>query len=114
MDKITLFHNLVQMAAADGKFTDEEIRFLVLRAEAWGIPSEEFDTAMAGLTTGEAELLLPTDRNEQLLMMKELIEMMAADGELAEQEKRLCAAAAAAMNLSKCDIDAIIENLTAE
>ena len=54
MDKIALFHNLVQMAAVDGKFTDEEIRFLVLRAESWGIPSEEFDLAMAGLSLSSA------------------------------------------------------------
>jgi len=38
-DRTQLFHNLVNLAAADQKFTEEEIAFLINRANSWGIPN---------------------------------------------------------------------------
>jgi len=52
MDKLSIFHSLVNLAAADNKFTDEEVRFLLERAEQWNIPTSEFETALAGLSEG--------------------------------------------------------------
>lgn len=91
MDNTELFHNLVNFAAVDNKFTDEEIDFLVDRANQWGIPNEEFETAMAGLSSGEAQVTIPESHGDRVRMLKELLRLMAADGELAESEKRLCA-----------------------
>ncbi len=113
MEYQQLFHNLVQLAAVDGKFTEEEIRFLVDRSERWGIPSDEFETALAGLDS-EIELQMPESKEDRMEMLREMIRLMAVDGELAETEKRLCAAASASMEISGSEFSAIIEGLLNE
>ena len=50
MDYLQLFNNLVNLAAIDGKFTDEEVHILAERAHVWNISSDEFETAMAGIS----------------------------------------------------------------
>lgn len=111
MDKQKLFHNLVQLAAVDGKFTEEEIQFLVARAEEWGIPTEEFETSLSSLGSGEIELDIPESKKDRLLMMRELILLMAVDGELAETEKQLCAAASAGMQLTSEEFCSVVDSL---
>ncbi len=113
MDKQYLFTNLVNLAAVDGKFTEEEIQFLVNRAEMWGIPTEEFETALAGLHN-EIQLNLPDDKTARVEMLKEMIRLMAADGELAETEMSLCAAASASMEISSAEFAVIVDSLLRE
>ena len=111
MDHLELFHNLVNLAAADNKITEEELEFLAVRAEDWGIPDEEMETALAGISTGEARIELPESRRERSELLSEMIRMMAADGELAEVEKRLCATASARMNFSTLEFEAILASV---
>jgi hypothetical protein len=44
-------------------------------------------------------------------MLKEMIRLMAADGELAETEKNLCAAASASMEITSDEFNVIIDAL---
>ena len=113
-NKQQLFHNLVQLAAVDGKFTDEEVQVLVRKADLWGLPDAEFETALACLGEGHFELKIPTQRHERVELMKQMILMMAADGELADLEKSLCAAASASMEFTPEEFSAIVENLIGE
>ena len=87
MDNIELFHNLVNLAAADGKFTPEEVEFLATRAEIWNISNDEFETAIAGISEGNVEVKIPESIHDRRQLMKEMIRLMAVDGELAEMEK---------------------------
>jgi hypothetical protein len=114
MNKIELFHSLVNLAASDNKFTDEEIQFLVQRAEQWNIPSDEFETAVAGISTGELEVKIPESFEDKVLMLKEMIRLMASDGELAETEKRLCAYASGQMEFSSAQFSQILDEVIAE
>ncbi|HMO14777.1 MAG TPA: hypothetical protein PKD64_06400 [Pirellulaceae bacterium] len=100
MDKIELFHNLVHMAAVDGKFTEEEIHYLVGFAERWEISGDEFETAMAGVASGGIAINLPPTHELRVELLRELILMMAADGKLSEEEKLLCARTSANMGLT--------------
>ena len=111
MDKITLFYNIVQMAAVDGKFTDEEIRHLIGRANQWQIPDEEFETAVAGISTGKTEVDIPESQEDRTTLLKEMILMMAVDGELAEVEKDLCARISVNMGFSPARLKETIESL---
>lgn len=111
MNKIELFHSLVNLAAVDNKFTDEEIRFLVQRAEQWDIPSEEFETAIAGISTGELEVKIPESFENRVVMLKEMIRLMAVDGELAELEKKLCAYASGKMEFSGAQFAQILDEV---
>jgi uncharacterized tellurite resistance protein B-like protein len=110
MDRQYLFTNLVNLAAVDGKFTEEEVQFLVDRAERWGIATEEFETALAGVGE-EIALRLPAEKAERIELLAEMIRLMAADGELAETEKGLCAAASASMEITSEEFAALVDSL---
>ncbi len=111
MERLTLFHNLVNLAAADNKFTEEELEFLAVRAENWGISDDEFETAIAGLTTGIAQIHLPTAKRDRVELLREMIRLMAADGELAEVERRLCATASAKMDFTTHEFEEILDSI---
>jgi uncharacterized tellurite resistance protein B-like protein len=108
---LALFNNLVALAASDGKFTQEEIEFLVVRAEDWGISQDEFETALTGVSSGGSEIVLPESQQERIRLLTEMIRMMAADGELADVEKRLCAHVSAHMNLSIDQFDQLLNHV---
>ena len=111
MERFYMFQNLMVMAAADGKFTNEEVELLALRASRWGLGDEQFDQALQYATSGMTELTLPEDPETRRMMLRELIEVMAADGELAPTEKRLFAEAAARMEISADELDQMIDGL---
>lgn len=111
MDHLNLFQNLVFLAASDGKFTDEEVRALAVRAENWNISNEDFNSIIVGLQSGDVEMHLPEEREKRIELLSEMVRVMAADGELAEVEKHLCATAAVKMDLSNQDFEAILNAL---
>ena len=113
-ERLTLFHNLVNLAAVDHKFTEEEIAFLVNRAEAWNISTDEFETALAGISEGQIEVNIPEDHKQRVSMLKEMIRLMAVDGEMAETEKRLCANASAQMDFTGVQFSEILEEVIRE
>ena len=113
MDRLQLFQNLVVLAASDGKFTEEEIQALVVRAEDWQIPNEEFETILVGIQSGDVDLHLPDTHDGRVELLSEMIRVMAADGSMAEVEKQLCATAAVKMDISNDELDQIIRSITA-
>lgn len=111
MSKVELFYNLVLLASADGKFTDEEVGYLAQKAEAWDISPDEVESALAGASTGEAEIIIPENAEERRLLLQEMIRLMAIDGHLADVEKRLCATASAAMDFNGIEFDDILRSV---
>ena len=114
MDKVEIFHNLVNLAAADNKFTEEEIEFLATRANAWEISNDEFEVALAGISSGSIEIKIPESYEQRVLMLKEMIRLMAIDGELAEMEKNLCAQASGKMDLTTQQFAQILDEVIGE
>ena len=114
MDKLETFHNLVNLAAVDNKFTDEEVEFLARRANEWNISNDEFETALAGITEGQLEVTIPEGFEERILLLKEMIRLMAVDGEMAETEKQLCAHASAQMDFTGVQFSEILEEVVKE
>ncbi|MEZ6095979.1 MAG: TerB family tellurite resistance protein [Pirellulaceae bacterium] len=111
MDKLQLFQNLVNMAAADGKFRDQEVEFLVNRAEKWGISNDDFESILVGVKTQGAEFEIPESPADRELLMKELIRIVAADGELAEIEKQILATVSARFGYSTPEFSAILDSV---
>lgn len=111
MSKIELFNNLVLLASADGRFTQEEVTFLAMKAEKWNISSDDVESALAGASTGEAEIVVPETHEEKVELLREMILLMAVDGHLAEVEKRICATASAAMDFSSAEFDEILQSV---
>ena len=111
MDRYQLFQNLVFLAASDGKFTDEEIQALAVRAEAWNISNDDFDSIIIGLQSGDVEMHLPEEKEAREELLAEMVRIMAADGELAEIEKHLCATAAAKMDFTMQEFEQLLSSL---
>ncbi|QEG24499.1 hypothetical protein [Mariniblastus fucicola] len=114
MNPIQLFHNLINLAAVDQKFTDEEIDYLIDVANQHNIPSEEFETALTGIREGMIEVKLPESDDDRKHLMKEMIKLMAVDGDLNEMEKRLCAQCSARMDFTPAQFEAILDEVLSE
>ena len=111
MDRYNLFQNLVVLAASDGKFTDEEVQALAIRAEQWDISNDDFNSIVVGLQSGDVDLVLPETHEKCVELISEMVRVMAADGELAEIEKELCATAAAKMEINSQEFETILSSL---
>lgn len=114
VDQIELFRNLVNMAAADKKFTDEEVQFLAKRAERWEISQDEFESTIAGIAEGGLDLHLPESHDDRVTLMKEMIRLMAADGEIADMERHLCALASSKMDFTGKQFEEILQSVIDE
>ena len=111
MDRLDVFNNLVVMAAADGKLTDEEADYLGMRAVTWGITEEQLAAAVENAKSADAELAIPRSKPECYELLRQMILMMAADGELADPERRLLAAVAVAMEVTEHELNQVINAL---
>lgn len=111
MERLQLFQNLVLLAASDGKFTEEEVQALAVRAEDWNISDDEFQSILVGLETGEVDLHLPQKKEDRFELLSEMVRVMAADGDLAEVEKHLCATVAVRMDISTQEFEELVNSL---
>jgi uncharacterized tellurite resistance protein B-like protein len=111
MQHLDHLKNLVIMASADGALSESEIALLVDRCSEMGLEEADLGKAVAYALSDRASLKLPTDKQEQIAMMSDLVRIMAADGKLSEVEKRLFALAAAKMGLEREELDALIDKL---
>ena len=103
-----LLRNLVVMAFADGSLGEREINLVADRCVDLGLDEYDLQKAIEFGLGDEASLELPTEMEQRRELMQELIRMMAADGTLAEAEKRLFALAAVKMELTEKDVNEII------
>jgi uncharacterized tellurite resistance protein B-like protein len=111
LDKFDHLKNLAIMSAADGSLSENEVALLVDRCTELGLSEEQLEQAIAYALSKRAKLALPTDIDEQEKVLEDMIRMMAADGQLAESEKRLFAFSAAKMGFPKDRLDALIDRL---
>lgn len=109
MPKFEFFKNMMVMAAADGQLTEEEIAFLAQRSNRWGITDAEFAEAIKFAVSPSAHLSIPATKGEAQQLLKEMVRVMAVDGELAEIEKNLFAVAAATMKISDAELNGIFD-----
>jgi uncharacterized tellurite resistance protein B-like protein len=111
MQKIDLFRHLVAIAASDGEFSASEVQMLAVRANQWNITQQQFEDVLAEIRTGHVDLKLPARMDERVELLKNLMHMMAIDGSLAEEEKRMCAMASARMGFTGEQFDGILDEL---
>ena len=112
MNDYEMFKNLLVMAAADESFSEEEIVYLSQRANRLGISEEQFQEALDQvLGRGMLELTIPPDDAERRRLLKELLQIMGADGHLVEVERQLFANVAAHMMIEESELNLIIDSL---
>lgn len=108
MDNRQQLRTLIMMAAADGQFSESEINLLAERCASLGLSADEFQQVFTEATQSTALPELPTEHTEKTELLRDLLRMMAADGELSETEKRFFALAAVKMQLGPVAVDEII------
>ncbi|MFM7116997.1 MAG: hypothetical protein ACKO9H_19030 [Planctomycetota bacterium] len=113
LSQLELFQNLVNLAASDGTFREEEVLYLARCAEKWGISDDEFESCIAGLMEGTLEIKLPEVRAKREELLSEMIRLMAVDGQLAAMEKQLCATASARMDFTTHEFKTILDKVLA-
>ena len=114
MSSFQLIRNLLAMAAADGSIAQGEMELLSDRAIRWGISETEFVAAMNYAISPEAELEIPADDDSRRELIRELLHVMAADGQMMQVEKDLFASVAATMQLKQSELNAIIDETLRE
>ncbi len=114
MNQADLFRNLLIMAAVDGRMSEAELRLLTERAAEWDISDDQFEDAIQDAISGDAELTIPTNGEDRSELLKEMIRMMAADGCLAEQQKKLLAVATTALGVNSTELNELIDSLLDE
>lgn len=114
MESKEAFRNLLIMAAIDGRMTVSELRLLSHRAMEWGIDDDDFEAALEEAQRGDSELALPLNPRQALAMLRDMLRVMAADGQVAETEKNLFAIASSAMGVQPRDVDRLINEVLRE
>ncbi len=109
-----MFRNLLYVAAADGRISESELRLLADRATEWGITDDEFEAVLQDAINGKGDLTIPTEEDERRAVLQEMLRMMAADGALAESEKRMFAILCAAIGCDDQDINVMIDAVLSE
>lgn len=111
MNRLEQLTNLLVMAVADGSLAEREFKFLLSRSVRWGISEQEFSRAIEYACSPKAALKIPADKEERVGLLRDLIRIMGADGTLSDVEKQLFSVAAARMNLSHDELNAIIDSV---
>ncbi len=115
MTPIEKFRHLLIMAAADDRIHDDELSFLRSRAARLGISETDFQNAFAAAAASSTpDPPIPTGKAERRELLKDLLLMMAADGEMQEKERDLFARIAAAMEIETEELNRIIDATIAQ
>ncbi|TWU43057.1 Tellurite resistance protein TerB [Novipirellula aureliae] len=104
-----LLRNLVVMAVADGSLGEREVNLVADRCLALGLNEDDLRQAIEFGLGDDAALELPAEQTEREALLEELVRVMAADAQMEESEKRLFALAAVMMDLTREDVDRIID-----
>ena len=114
MSRFQLIRNLLAMAAADGSLTQGELELLSDRAIRWGISESEFVMALDYAVRPDAEVEVPAGDDDRRELLKEMLHVMAADGQLNESEKSLFASVSACMEIGQDELNEIIDETLGE
>ncbi len=114
MSPLDRIRHLLAMAAADSRMNEAELGFLSERAVELGVEEEEFHRALQDAIKGDIQLAIPNSEAERRALLKDLIMMMAADGEIQDREKELFASIAATMDLDTESLHQVIDATIAE
>ena len=104
------FSNLVAVAHADGKYTEDEMEFLSEKAEDFGLSEEDVKEIMDNADQLHFKIPLnDVDKEEQL---SDVVCITMIDGHVDEREYNLCLKIAEKLDFDKKYLDHIIKLTT--
>ncbi len=101
------FANLLIVAYADGKLTQEEIDLLAQRALDYGISEQEIRQMVDNLD--QLKFKIPLNQEEKEEQLTNAIYMSLIDGEIAQKEYDICLKLAQRLGLDKKYLDNLID-----
>ncbi len=108
------FRNMLAMASADGMMSEAELRLLSHRAAEFGITDNEFEDAIQKAIANEVQISVPEDWAERSAILKDMVRMMAADGELKETEKKLFAVVATMYEFDGAQLNQLMDEVVGD
>ena len=115
MTNIEKLRFMLTMASADGSIASQELQLFAHRAMEWGISDDEFEDILDQAVKKTTPLPdIPTDTETRFGLLRELVHMMAADGQMHRTERQLFAVIAAQMNVSESELNSIIDAAIAD
>ena len=106
-----LLRNLMVMAAADGRITDEEMHLLRERSRRWRVSEADFEKALEYAQSAEAKFQFSDDADQRRAMLEGFVEMMGVDGDYADVEMSLFAIAAVRLGVEDTELNRIIDSV---
>ena len=107
--KLEHFVNLVAIAAADGYLDAREREFLAERAEENGMKAEEFDSIIHD--ADKLQFIVPLNQVECEEQMNDAIFMSIIDGNISDQEYKLCINLACRLGIEPKEVDDMVGNI---
>ena len=106
---------LLTMATADGSISSQELQLFAHRAMEWGITDDEFENILDEAVKNVTPLPeIPKDAETRSGLLRELVYMMAADGQMHSTERQLFAVIAAQMDVTEAELNGIIDAAIAD
>ncbi len=102
-NKLRRLQNLLALAFADGKITNEEIQYIINKARKAGFSDKDLQV-LANLPTS-AQPYVPESQQEKENHIKELMIIMAVDGTISSEEMGLCKFLAIKMGINPDIVD---------
>jgi len=108
---IDSFRILASVAASDGQITAQEKRILQKAARKWGIPLDQVDDVLRGISAGLVEL--PELRVERVRLFSTLVEIVASDGEIDPGELALVKELGGRFGLQALEVEDLLASAVA-
>ncbi len=105
--KIEHFSNLVAVAMADGFLDKEEINFLKEKAEEVQIPEDKVKELIEN--ADKLKFTVPLNSEEREEQLSDIVYMMLVDGNINENEYKLCLNIATKLGLTQKDLDHVVK-----
>lgn len=108
--KVTHIMMLAKTALADGKLDDAEVALLALIAKREGFSEKEFKDILEGRKS-PSKYTIPESDDVKIQYLKDMAVMMMADGDMNEEEMKLCLAVGMKLGLPKDKISEILTEI---
>ena len=105
--QIKHFRNLVAVAFADGYLDEDEEGFLYDKADELELPYEEVDNIIKNAES--LKFIVPMNIQDREDQLADIVFMAMIDGDIHEKEYDLCLSISQKLDLTKSDLDEVIE-----
>jgi uncharacterized tellurite resistance protein B-like protein len=106
----THLRNVITLAKADGKLSKSELNLIYKIGEARGLKNDEIQDLLQEIIPS-SDIVLPNNDTERFNQIFDLVELMLADGRVADQEVDFCIEIAEKFGFSKAFAGVVVNKI---